>query len=68
MMDESEYYSLFKAALERQNKNLAAEFERRLAETGSPRWMWLWLDQLRQNGKLPAELEKPLSDFYSLCF
>jgi hypothetical protein len=67
MRDPSGYYDLFEEALARRDANLAEKF-RSLAETSSPRHVFLWLDDLKNKGLFPEELEQDLDDFYSLFF
>ena len=65
MKDQHTYYSLFENVLETEDPKIAALFSN-IAKAGSPKNVFLWLEKLRLDGKLPKVLEQPLTDFYGL--
>lgn len=57
------YYFEFQRALDAFNVVAGKEFNL-LSRTGSPQEVFLWLEQRRLNGQLPAGIESLLTDFY----
>ncbi|NML32385.1 hypothetical protein [Paraburkholderia antibiotica] len=57
------YYSEFQRELDAFNASVGEEF-RAFSETHSPREVFLWLEQQRNDGRLPSTMERLLTDFY----
>lgn len=57
------YFSGFQLALDVVSPVVGQEFKA-LSTTKSPREVFLWLEQHRLNGQLPANIESLLTDFY----
>ena len=65
MRDPSQYYAKFEDGIAAHDIALSEEF-RALAKTHTPRQIFLWLENLKREGRFPDELEQLLVDFYGL--